>query len=136
MTPEEEKELLEKTQVDHERLARVESMLSFLLGKEIIEVERKPFLNETVLSPNATIKFKRSLYEEWSIKWKELLKKLEEQEEERRLGDIQDLLNSQAIIEAQNFASGKEDGNEKDNQRSGGDRKISNGFNAGTAENN
>lgn len=69
--------VMEKMALDHERLARIESMLQFMLEKNGIEVNRKLLPGEKVKGVGSRVLYRRSWWQEWSEAWK---KKLEERQ--------------------------------------------------------
>lgn len=73
--------VMEKMSHDHERLARIESMLQFLLEKSFIEIDRKPYPDEKLRGETSRVKFRRTYWEEWSEAWKKRLKERQKEEE-------------------------------------------------------
>jgi len=60
-------------QINHERLARIESMLIFLMEKQALEMNRKPLPSEKIEGVTSRVLYRRTFFEEWREAWEKKL---------------------------------------------------------------
>jgi len=80
-------EVMKQMAYDHERLARIESMLIFIMEKNALEMNRKPIEGEKVQGASSRVLYRRTWFEEWLEGWQ---KKLKEREKEEQHGNKKD----------------------------------------------